>query len=67
MSIAELFDAKQIQRAQNFFAGRRRRRALRKSRTSPPKRQKILLEPLEPRLLLSADPFKVVLEGPSPM
>ncbi len=56
MSIAELFDAKQIQRAQNFFAGRRQRRALKMSHTRPPKRQKILLEPLEPRLLLNAQP-----------
>ena len=55
MSIAELFDAKQAQRAQRFpFL--RRRKAPRGRHPVAPQNRKFLLEPLEPRLLLSVMP-----------
>jgi hypothetical protein len=50
MTIAQLFSAKQAQRASAFFRPRRRRKA-------PTRHRKFLLEPLEQRLLLDIDPL----------
>jgi len=55
MSIAELFYAKQAQRAQMFGALRRRRLL--------PRRRKVCIEPLEPRLLLAHDPLSYAASG----
>src|SRR5512139_2083539 len=55
MSIAELFDAKQAERTQRFpFLRRRKTPTARRQRG--PQHRKFLLEPLEPRLLLSVIP-----------
>src|SRR5512136_1619337 len=60
MSIAELFYAKQVAkqatRPRMLDLSRRRPRLL-------PRHRKHLLEPLEPRLLLSGDPLKYVMGG----
>ena len=53
MSIAELFYAKQASRAHALFPRRRKRPP--RPRNLPPKLRKVFIEPLEPRILLSAD------------
>src|SRR5574341_1069580 len=52
MTIAELFYAKQAHRARSFIPLRRPSQR----RKHPPRHRKFLLEPLEPRVLLSAEP-----------
>ncbi|HSB68291.1 MAG TPA: LEPR-XLL domain-containing protein [Candidatus Methylomirabilis sp.] len=56
MTIAELFYAKQANRARISGLPRRRGKL-------PTRRRKFALEALEPRLLLSADPLKYVMGG----
>src|SRR5215813_8023705 len=51
MSLAELFYSKHPRRSPSMTARRRRRR---------PGRSKVLLEPLEPRVLLDAQPLSLV-------
>jgi hypothetical protein len=55
MSLAELFYAKHPRRVEPIHPRRRRVR---------PRHRKLLFEPLEPRLLLSADPK--ILAAPEP-
>ena len=64
MSIAELFYAKQAERAQRFPVPRRRKATLGRHPLAPPHR-KFVLEPLEPRLLLSSELVHQILPEPA--
>lgn len=55
MSLAQLFYARQAHRARTIPQGPSRTHPRR--HRPPPRRRKILLEPLEPRLLLAAEPL----------
>jgi len=57
MSLAQLFYAKQEQRTRILGIPFRRRRP-----AARPRRKRLLLEPMEPRVLLSADPLLKSLE-----